>query len=251
MLRGNVPRQLAFLTELSTLRYFTFSKCHADNFIRQSVIQRRACSGIPCANPHVTLHKSPLVSAVLCMKEVTLGVCQDHSREQTQKVCWFQELSLVDPSSWSDFSLFRAIANFKLVKIVSLKISRVKTFRQCNLYREMTAYLTRNRKPLRFIFSVNQHFSQVHVRRKKKVWQYLQFSCVSRELRSTSRCNIANFYTSGLHPDGTKDSEEKKNNNKKPTRCVYYTNAKSLSQNVLVFSPATGGSLFLRHHCYK
>lgn len=28
-----------------------------------------------------------------------------------------------------------------------------------------------------------------------------------------------------------------------------YTNIRPVSQKVLVFSPASGGSLFLRHHC--
>lgn len=39
VLRGDVPRQLVFVTKLSTLRYFTFSKCHADSFIRHSVTE--------------------------------------------------------------------------------------------------------------------------------------------------------------------------------------------------------------------
>lgn len=75
------------------------------------------------------------------------------------------------------------------------------------------------------------------------------FPVLRRELRNTSRYNITNIYASALHPDGIEDSEEK--NQQNPTRYVYYTNNKSLSQKVLGFFPATGSSLFLRHRCYK
>lgn len=123
------------------------------------VSQRRACSGIPCTSPSATVHESLPVSVVLCVKKLLLGVCWELSRDQKKKVCWFQELSLVDPSSRSAFSCLRPTTTFNLVKRFPLKISRVKTFRQCNFCTDMTAYLTRNRKLLRYTFAVNQLFS--------------------------------------------------------------------------------------------
>lgn len=99
--RGEVPRQLAFVMQLSTLCYFTFSKCHADSFIPQSVTQRRACSGIPCASPGATPPwKPPGQCGALCEGALSWCLLRAQQRVKTKGLM----VSGIKPC-WSIFSL--------------------------------------------------------------------------------------------------------------------------------------------------